>query len=127
VKLVGWRSFQLRNEVHVEITSLVGFGVDENTPTADLGTQFDGTSKDVSKKPRPEPASFVLAIHTQPGEQRYRLGVSTDALSETCWRISRCDARHAPRVVRNDLAAAWLSDNHNLGRSRGVRLASMLS
>jgi hypothetical protein len=68
-----------------------------------------------------------LAIHTQPGEQRYRLGVSTDALSETCWRISRCDDRHAPRVVRNDLAAAWLSDNHNLGRSRSVRLASMLS
>jgi hypothetical protein len=77
------------------------------------------------EKPDAEPATLVVDIDPEPGEQRHGLGIATGTLKETLRCCTGTDLGHAPGVVSDDPRALLFGHDENTSRSRACRLAGI--
>ena len=111
--------------MEVEAAGLARFGVNEQSSTANIGGQVEQSSEDILEKPDAEPATLVVDIDPEPGEQRNGLGIATGTLKETLRCCNGTDLGHAPGVVGDDSCALLFGHDEDAGRSRAFRLAGI--
>lgn len=84
MEIVGGRRLELWHQVDVEVLGLLGLGVEEQAPTADLLAQLEGPGDHVLQQPRAEASPLVVDVDSEACEQGDRLGVSPDPLAGRC-------------------------------------------
>lgn len=124
---IGWAGFELRNKVHVEVTSFRGLGVDKKSPAADPGRHLSQSPEYILQESRPEPSSLVVCIDPQPSQQSDRLRISPRPLLESFRGRGGTDLCHAPCVVGNNHRRSMFGDDEHPGRSGKVPLTSETS
>jgi hypothetical protein len=125
VQVVGRARLELGDQMKIKVAGLARFGVDEQSSTANVGGQVEKSSEDVLEKPDAEPATLVVDIGPESGEQRNGLGIATGTMKETLRCCNGTDLGHAPGVVGDDPRALLLSHDEDTGRSRVCRLAGI--
>lgn len=119
--------FELRQRMQIELARLLALRVYQQPAAPDLGAQFGSTCDHVCEQCVPQPAPLMPGVHAQARQQREGLSIPTDAARGSRGQVTKGDTRHGPRVVRDDLSRTWLSDNRDVSRARGVRLACVLT
>jgi hypothetical protein len=76
VKWVGGAGLELGYEMTVEVAGFGGFGVHEETSTADVVREFNQAGKDVLEHSGPKSCTFVVGVYTESSEQGYWLGIA---------------------------------------------------
>lgn len=110
----------------VEVAGLGRLGVHEQAPAANRGAELGGAGDHVGKEAGAQSSALVLAGDGEAGEQRDGLWVPAPTLAEAGRRVGDGDARHAPRVVGDDVRAVRLGRHEDPGRAAGVRLPGAL-
>jgi hypothetical protein len=67
LQIVGRARFKLGNKVQIEVASLAGLGVDQETSAADLRRQFAHAREHVLQERSAKSSSPVVQVDTQPG------------------------------------------------------------
>ena len=81
VKWVGGAGLELGYEMTVEVVGFGGFGVYEETSTADVVREFNQTGKDILEHSGPKSCTFVVGVYAESSEQGYWLGIAASTLA----------------------------------------------
>jgi hypothetical protein len=81
VQVVGRAGLELGYEVEVEISPLLGLGVNQQARAPDVGGELDQADEDVLEQASPEPVALVVDVDAEPGQQSYGLRVATGPLA----------------------------------------------
>lgn len=125
MELVGGAGLELGDEVTVEGARLLRLAVREQTTAADVVADDGDALDDIAQQRCAQALPFVLAVDSQPGEQRDGLGVATGAFAQPDRRISGGDLGHRPRVVGHHVVVVDGGDYEHLRRAGGHRLAGV--
>lgn len=124
MKLVCRASLEFGDEMEVEVAGLLGLGVDEQAPAADLVGQLDQAGEDVSEQPSAQPSKFVVHIHSDTGQENDRREIAPCSLAQPIGSVSRVDLGHAPGVEGEDPVIPVLGDHVDPCGPTGCRPAS---
>jgi len=82
VHLIGRARFQTRDQMKVELARLIGFDVNEKTPTPDLIADFHKPRDDILQQAGPEATTLVSLINAESRKQRHGLRITTSAFPQ---------------------------------------------
>ncbi|MCH9668025.1 MAG: hypothetical protein K0U76_01530 [Actinomycetia bacterium] len=120
MKVVGGALLELGYEMKVEVAGFGGFGVDEQSATADVIGELNESREDVLKHPGSKTRAFVVDSHAEPSEQSYRLGIAASAFPHTAGDCIGVELGHAPGVIGGDTVALVLgNDEYSRGAGGG--------
>lgn len=127
VQRVSRTGLELRYQMKVEVSGLLGFGVDQETSAADPVRQLHKSGEDVLQEPGSEPVTFVIDMDPKAGEQGYELWIAPCAFSEPGGSGDEVDLCHTPGVVGDHLVAAMFGHYEDTGRTGPSGLSDVAS
>ena len=98
MQVVGRARHELRHEVEVERSRLVGLGVDEQASAADLVTDVEQPGDRVDEQSCPEAAVLVGQVDPEPRQQCDRLWVAPGAATHAVGGGTVVELRDYPSV-----------------------------
>ncbi len=124
---VSWGRLELRDQMQVEGSGVVGFGVNQQAPAADSPSRSRRSPHDVCQESCPQPLPFVAGRHSEPREQCDRLRTLAGTGAQPVGRVAGGNARHAPGVVSDHLDAVGGRDHEHPCRAGRMGLAAKTS
>ncbi len=99
MKLVCGARFKFWDQVLVEASGLLGFGMNQQAAAADLSTDRGGAEDNVLQQARAEAVALMCCVDAKPSQQRDWLWVATAAFEQASWCVGSVNMRHGPGVV----------------------------
>lgn len=103
MQAIRWGFLQLREQVQVEVPSLVRLTMNQQAPHTYLFCELNRPEKDVSQEPSAQASPLIASLYPEPREQGDWLGIPASPLLHSLWCIIYRDGGHRPCVVGHHL------------------------
>lgn len=114
---ISWARLQFRDEMEIERTRFIVLGMNEEPAAADRLVKGNEPEDDVGEECGPEALAFVAFVDAETCEERDRLRIPSGASTHPRGYVCKCNLRHAPPVVCDDIVAVVFGDYEDLGRA----------